>query len=116
MTTHTTKSQNDASSSDAVTPDTVDEEQLLQPDRREALGLLLALGGLGGFMGKAEAGGHLGPPPVDIPSSAPDEVFNAINDVLNTTRDIWNSQDFSRLKEVWDADDAGAGAADKQGW
>ncbi len=105
MTTHTTKSQNDASSSDAVTPDTVDEEQLLQPDRREALGLLLALGGLGGFMGKAEAGGHLGPPPVDIPSSAPDEVFNAINDVLNTTRDIWNSQDFSRLKEVWDADD-----------
>jgi hypothetical protein len=25
--------------------------------------------------------------------------------VLNKTRDIWNSQEFSRLKEVWDASD-----------
>ena len=98
MTINTTNSHDDAPDPDTAGPDNADEEQLLQPDRREALGLLLALGGLGGFMSKAEAGGHLGPPPADIPSSAPDEVFNAIDDVLKTTRDIWNRQDFGRHK------------------
>lgn len=68
-------------------------------DRREALGLMLALGGLAGL---PQAGHALVP---EGPSSAPDEVFDAIDAVLKTTRDIWNSQDFARLKEVWDADD-----------
>jgi len=68
-------------------------------DRREALGLMLALGGLTGL---PESGHALVP---EGPSSAPDEVFDAIDAVLKTTRDIWNSQDFARLKEVWDADD-----------
>lgn len=76
-----------------------------QLDRREALGLALALGGLFALPDKAEAGGHFAPPPVDIPSSAPTEVFDAIDKVLQRTREIWNSQDFGRLKEVWDAND-----------
>ncbi len=85
----------------------VDETQPEKPERREALGLLLALGGLGGlFAESTQAGGHQGGAPrPDIPSSAPKEVFDAIDAVLNTTRDIWNSQDFGRLKEVWDAND-----------
>lgn len=77
-----------------------------QPDRREALGLLVALSGLGGFMSRAEAGAHQATKAREvIPSSAPNEVFNAIDAVLNTTREIWNSQEFHRLKEVWDAND-----------
>jgi hypothetical protein len=68
-------------------------------DRREALGLMLALGGLTGLPGTGNAMIPEGP------SSAPDEVFDAIDTVLKETRSIWNSQDFSRLKEVWDADD-----------
>ena len=75
-------------------------------DRRDALGLLLALGGLGGFISEAEAGAHTGGPArPKIPSSAPADVFNAIDEVLKTTREIWNSQDFGRLKEMWDAND-----------
>jgi hypothetical protein len=84
---------------------TLEEGQPEQPGRREALSLMLALGGLGGFMSEAEAGAHQGAALADIPSSAPDEVFEAIDTVLKTTRSIWNSQDFARLKEVWDADD-----------
>ena len=82
-----------------------DEQKL---DRREALGLMLAMGGIGGLFAAAEesrAGGHFAPPAADIPSSAPDEVFEAIDAVLKRTREIWNSQDFGRLKEVWDAND-----------
>jgi hypothetical protein len=76
-------------------------------DRREALGLLLALGGVAGFSTRAEAGAHVtsATPFPEIPSSAPAEVFAAIDGVLKTTREIWNSQDFGRLKEVWDAND-----------
>jgi hypothetical protein len=66
---------------------------------------MMALGGMTGLSSTVQAGGHQGAPAVDIPSSAPDEVFNEINDVLDTTRTIWNSQEFHRLKEVWDADD-----------
>lgn len=61
-------------------------------DRREALALVLALGGVMIASNRAAA-------------AAPDEVFNAIDAVLRQTREIWNSQDFARLKEVWDADD-----------
>lgn len=73
-------------------------------DRRMAVGLLLALGGLTAA-GRADAGGHVGrrkaAPPV-----VKDELYREIEAVLQQTRDIWNSQDFGRLKEVWDADDA----------
>jgi len=68
-------------------------------DRREALGLMLALGGLTGLPGTGNAMIPEGP------SSAPDEVFDAIDAVLQETRSIWNSQDFARLKEVWDPND-----------
>jgi len=67
--------------------------------RRDLLGALLALGG---FSGSAEAWPTL---IEDAPSSAPDEIFDAIDEVLQKTREIWNSQDFARLKEVWDAND-----------
>ena len=74
-------------------------------DRRAAMGLMLAMGGLFAAPDSAKAGGHFAPMPVDIPSSAPDDVFNEIDKVLQQTREIWNSQDFGRLKEVWDASD-----------
>jgi hypothetical protein len=76
-------------------------------DRREAVAMMLALGGLMAAPNPAAAGAHTtsDTPAPDLPSSAPDEVFNAIDDVLKQTREIWNSQDFGRLKEVWDGDD-----------
>lgn len=74
-------------------------------DRREAISLMLAMSGMLAIPETATAGGHFAPTLVNIPSSAPDEVFNAIDEVLKTTREIWNSQDFGRLKEVWDASD-----------
>jgi len=83
-----------------------DKNQPEQPDRREALSLILALGGLTGFMTEAQAGGHQAASAREaIPSSASPEVFNAIDAVLGETKRIWNSQEFHRLKEVWDADD-----------
>jgi len=74
-------------------------------DRRDAMALMLGLGGLFAMSKDAEAGGHFAPAPVDVASSAPDEVFEAIDEVLQQTREIWNSQDFGRLKEVWDTSD-----------
>lgn len=72
-------------------------------DRRMAMGLLLALGGLGAATG-AQAGGHVGRR-TPAPPVVKDELYREIEAVLNQTREIWNSQDFGRLKEVWDADD-----------
>lgn len=72
-------------------------------DRRMAMGLLLALGGMAAG-GKAEAGGHVGRRP-PAPPVVRDELYREIEAVLMQTRDIWNSQDFGRLKEVWDSDD-----------
>lgn len=77
-------------------------------DRREALAMMMALGGMVGAAvpGTAQAGAHMNPTAFpEVPSSAPDEVYAAIDGVLQTTREIWNSQDFGRLKEVWDGDD-----------
>jgi len=74
-------------------------------DRRDAMALMIGLGGLFALPGKGQAGGHFAPAPVDVASSAPDEVFTAIDEVLQQTREIWNSQDFGRLKEVWDTSD-----------
>jgi hypothetical protein len=76
-------------------------------DRREAVAMMLALGGLMAAPKPVAAGAHTtsATPVPEIPSSASDETFNAIDDVLKQTREIWNSQDFGRLKEVWDGDD-----------
>lgn len=77
-------------------------------DRREALAMMMALGGMvtTGVPGQVAAGAPMQPASFpEVPSSAPDEVYEAIDRVLKTTREIWNSQDFGRLKEVWDGDD-----------
>jgi len=77
-------------------------------DRREALAMMMALGGMvtAAVPGPAAAGAHMNPAAFpEVPSSAPDEVYRAIDELLKTTREIWNSQDFGRLKEVWDSDD-----------
>jgi len=77
-------------------------------DRREALAMMMALGGMvtAAVPGPAAAGAHMNPASFpEVPSSAPDEVYRAIDELLKTTREIWNSQDFGRLKEVWDGDD-----------
>jgi hypothetical protein len=81
--------------------DIKDEEGGL--DRRMAMGLLLALGGLTAASG-ARAGGHVGRR-IPAPPVVKDDLYREVEAVLEQTRDIWNSQDFGRLKEVWDADD-----------
>ena len=76
-------------------------------DRREAMAMMLALGGLMAVPKRASGGAHVttDTPSSETRSSAPADVFTAIDAVLKTTREIWNSQDFARLKDVWDADD-----------
>ncbi len=76
-------------------------------DRREAMAMMFALGGLMAVTEPVSGGAHMASdtPVPEIPGSAPDEVFKAIDAVLKRTREIWNSQDFPRLKEVWDGDD-----------
>jgi len=59
-------------------------------DRRAAIGMALGLGGLLA-VGEAPAAGGV--------------LHAEIEAVLRRTEDIWNSQDFGRLKEVWDASD-----------
>ena len=83
------------------------DEHLKNLDRRQAMALMLTLGG---FMAAPKRASAVGDPTSDttvpeIQGSAPEEVFNAIDEVLKRTREIWNSQDFAQLKEVWDADD-----------
>ena len=63
-------------------------------DRRTALQMMVALGGLAAALpGGAE------------PATGPTRLWTEIDAVLKTTAEIWNSQHFFRLKEVWDADD-----------
>jgi hypothetical protein len=83
------------------------EEEGRSIDRREAVTMMLALGGLMAVPEPTSGGAHTtsDTPVPDIPGSAPEDVFDAIDDVLKRTREIWNSQDFARLKEVWDAND-----------
>jgi hypothetical protein len=58
--------------------------------RRDALMLAMAFGGLGTVSARVgEASG----------------LYIEIDAVLKRTEQIWNSQQFHRLKEVWDADD-----------
>ncbi len=59
-------------------------------DRRTAIGMAI---GLGGLLAAGE-----GP-------AAGDALHAEIEAVLRRTEALWNSQDFGRLKEVWDADD-----------
>jgi hypothetical protein len=61
-------------------------------DRRQAMQMTLGgIAGLGtiGFSSAANA----------------DDLYAEIDAVLKRTESIWNSQEFHRLKEVWDADD-----------
>ena len=60
-------------------------------DRRHALGLALA--GLGGLMEASAA------------PAADGNLEAEISAVLRRTAELWNSQEFGRLKEVWDARD-----------
>jgi hypothetical protein len=63
-------------------------------DRRTALQMMVALGGLATALpGGAET------------STSPTQLWTEIDAVLKKTEEIWNSQHFFRLKEVWDADD-----------
>ena len=63
-------------------------------DRRTALQMMAALGGLAAALpGAAET------------ATGPTRLWTEIDAVLKTTAEIWNSQHFFRLKDVWDADD-----------
>ena len=61
-------------------------------DRRQAMQLVAA-----GFLGLGAGSWST--------SAQSDERFAEIEDVLRQTEAIWNSQQFYRLKEVWDSDD-----------
>jgi len=75
---------------DAKTPDLPESGV----DRRTAFKMMVALGGLAAAL------------PGDAATSAsPTQLWTEIDAVLKKTEEIWNSQDFFRLKEVWDADD-----------
>ena len=63
-------------------------------DRRAALQMMAALGAL-----------FVASPGQTAPPDSPTQLWTDIDQVLKRTQAIWNSQDFSRLKEVWDADD-----------
>ena len=63
-------------------------------DRRTALQMMALLGGFAGTVPGAAA-----------PSATPSALWNDIDAVLRKTEEIWNSQHFFRLKDVWDADD-----------
>lgn len=67
-------------------------------DRRTALQLMVALGGVAAGLPASAAGGSAGP-------EAAGQLLAEIDAVLKKTEEIWNSQHFSRLKDVWDADD-----------
>ena len=67
-------------------------------DRRTALQMMVALGGLGGSFAAGASGG-------EAPPNARGTLWSEIDAVLRETEEIWNSQNFSRLKDVWDADD-----------
>ena len=63
-------------------------------DRRTALQMMVALGGLATSLpGAAE------------PAPSPTQLWTEIDAVLRKTEEIWNAQHFFRLKDVWDADD-----------
>jgi hypothetical protein len=63
-------------------------------DRRQALQMIAALGGLAAAL-----------PGEAAPSTSPTRLWTEIAAVLTQTQEIWNSQEFFRLKDVWDADD-----------
>lgn len=70
-------------------------------DRRTALQMMAALGGLAaGVPAGAAAGGGAG-----SVAAGSGQLLAEIDAVLKKTEEIWNSQHFFRLKDVWDADD-----------
>lgn len=69
-------------------------EQASRIDRRRLMQLAFALGGTAAA-GTSQAAGE----PAD------EDLHAQIEAVLQQTEAIWNSQEFHRLKEVWDADD-----------
>ncbi|MEO8224572.1 MAG: hypothetical protein ABI661_07180 [Gammaproteobacteria bacterium] len=79
--------------------DDLSAREITDPDRsrRAALQLILAAGGLS-VAGLAESAGT-------NTSGNSDSLLTEIDAVLRRTEDLWNSQDFFRLKEVWDGDD-----------
>jgi hypothetical protein len=66
-------------------------------DRRVALQMMAALGGFAAALPVAAAGTS------SAGSSGP--LWAEIDGVLKQTEEIWNSQHFFRLKDVWDAED-----------
>ncbi len=77
-------------------------------DRRTALTFLLALGGMA-WADESSAGAHVvarGPSTRIRPPAGPErDLYDEIHALLSRTEEIWNSQEFHRLKEVWDASD-----------
>lgn len=67
-------------------------------DRRLALQMMVALGGVAAGLPAAAAVGGSG-------AGSPGQLWTEIDSVLKKTEEIWNSQHFFRLKDVWDADD-----------
>ena len=68
-------------------------------DRRTVLQMMAALGGLAGSSAAAEVSGG------NVPAPGQGALWSEIDAVLRRTEEIWNSQEFSRLKDVWDSDD-----------
>ena len=64
-----------------------------QVDRRTALQMGLAIGGLASLADTVSA------------ADTDADLHAEIEAVLQQTQEIWNSQDSIRLKEVWDTDD-----------
>jgi len=64
-----------------------------QMDRRTALQMGLAIGGLAAVAGSVSA------------ADTDADLHAEIEAVLQQTQEIWNSQDSIRLKDVWDTDD-----------
>lgn len=75
--------------------DSGNEDRRARVDRRSLLQLALAVGGTTavGVAAPSQAAGN-------------ETLHKQIEGVLRQTEAIWNSQEFHRLKEVWDADDS----------
>jgi len=67
-------------------------------DRRTVLQMMAALGGLAGSFAAETSRG-------EAPRAGPGALWSEIDAVLRRTEEIWNSQNFARLKDVWDSDD-----------
>ena len=80
------------------------EREEFEISRRDAVGLGLILAG-SLFSSEASAGAHESAAPKGPRGPGDPELYKEIFEVLEQTERIWNSQQFYRLKEVWDSDD-----------